>query len=252
MVARTMEAAQVDLADAQVGVLGALFRYEVMNRLARSADGQRVAVLGFGFSREELRLVLQGDDEGRTNVLRGVKVGTLRAVARWGRSLKAGRSQRTPILRGELLDHIAWCHLGPIEAGADGPLASPWSSHRDILGFRRAGFYDPAVVAGRIDVHELHRRCGGERLPSGWPPPGGHEDLALLLRVAGAVVGVLPADRRCFRVFVHLARARGWGNAALADALSLSRRRVRQLASEREPRVDMALAALAGPLSRVP
>ncbi|MEZ4239300.1 MAG: hypothetical protein R3F59_24730 [Myxococcota bacterium] len=250
---RAMETVIVDLTGARVGLLGAVFRYEVMDRLARAADSHDVRVVAFGFGSEALRLVLEGDEEARTNVLRGLKVGTIRAVARWGLKLQAGPSLRRTLGGGELLDAVCWCHRAPIEAGADGPLASPWSSHRDLLGFRRARFYDAGWLRARVDPTETQRLCGGAPLPPGWPPPHGQEDLTRLLRVAAAVLGVLPADRRCFRLFVHLARARGWGTAAMAQALSLTDRRVRQLAAEPEPELPLALVALSpGPLSRVP
>jgi hypothetical protein len=68
-----------------------------------------------------------------------------------------------------------------------------------------------------------------------------------LLRVSAAVIGVLPSDRRCFRLFVHLARMAGWETVNLASALALTPRRVRQLAAEDEPDLPLALWAFDDP-----
>lgn len=249
-----LEKVVVDLTGGRPGLLGAVFRYEVMERLARSAGLREVELLAFGFGEKELRLVLQGEPETITNVLRGLKVGTVRAAARWGLALQAGPNIRSPIPETRLTDAVAWAHTAPIEAGASGPLASPWSSHRDLLGYRKAAFYDPSLLVGRIDVGEVQLRCGGPLLPDRWPPheaPG--EDLGYLLRLAGAVLGVLPADRRCFRLFVHLAKSCGWQTMEVARAIDVTTRRVRQLAADVEPQLAVALTSMADPhLSRVP
>jgi hypothetical protein len=68
--------------------------------------------------------------------------------------------------------------------------------------------------------------------------------------MAGSVLGVLPGDRRSFRLFVHLAIARGFSKADLADALVLTQRRIRQLAAATEPQLDLGLCALADPRLR--
>ena len=61
------------------------------------------------------------------------------------------------------------------------------------------------------------------------------------------LLGVLPADRRCFRLFVHLGNARGWSTQDLAAALALTARRVRQLKASPEPMLRVALMSLADP-----
>jgi hypothetical protein len=230
---------------------GATFRYGVLERLQACAAARGVEVLAFGFGRRELRLVLEGEPRAITNTLRGTKVGTVRAACRYPSRFRAGPSQRAPVT--DLTDAVAWCHMGPIEAGALSPLASPWSSHRDLLGFRYARFFDASLIAGRVDPHLVHAMCGGRTLPLRWPPRGRAEDLSLLLRIAAAVSGVLPADRRCFRLFVHLAKTRGWQTLPVARALALTTRRVRQLKAEREPHLKTALKSLGDPrLSLVP
>lgn len=230
-------------------VAGAVFRYEVVARVQRAAAGQGVAFLGFGFAGPELRLVLDGGDDGVREVVRGVKVGTVRAARRWGVALPRGAHERAAA--PDVLEALAWAHA--VEPSRD-PLATPWSSHRDLLGFRYAAFFDPRPTRARVDVRALHERCGGERLPDGWPPAAQDPaEVGVLLRVAASVLGVLPADRRCFRTFVHLARARGLTTRRIADALALTTRRVRQLHAEGEPLLEVARYCAAHPsLSRVP
>ena len=250
-----IEKVTVDLTGGRTSLIGAVFRYEVMERLARSAEERAVRLLAFGFGENELRLVLEGEPTASGNVLRGLKVGTVRAAARWNLALRAGPTARAEVPDGRLTEAVAWAHVAPIEAGAAGPLASPWSSHRDLLGYRRASFYDPAPLAGRVDPHQVQLCCGsGLETRGRWVGrPARREDLGYLLRISGAILGVLPADRRCFRLFVHLAKARGWPTCEVAKALDLSTRRVRQLAAEGEPQLDVALESLQDPqLCRVP
>jgi hypothetical protein len=230
---------------------GPLFRYGVLDRLQTCARVRGVGLLAFGFGRQELRLVLDGDRRAITNTLRGTKVGTARASRRFQSRFRAGPSERQPVC--DLTEAIAWCHRAPIDAGALSPLASPWSSHRDLLGFRKAAFFDAAQVEGRVDPLAVHTLCGGRTMPLRWPPRNRTEDLAFLLRIAAAVGGVLPADRRCFRLFVHLAKTRGWSTLPVARALALTTRRVRQLKAQREPNLRLALRTLGDPrLSLVP
>jgi len=228
-----------------LGLTGAVFRYEVLERLQRSAARRDVTVVSFGFAGNELRLVLEGQSDDIGNVLRGVKVGTTRSARKLRLRLQAGPSERTVLHRADILDAVVWTHLAPVSTGAAGPLSDPWSSHRDLMGFRHASFYDVSRLRQLVDPRVVHRLAGGQDLPQGWPPAStGREDLSFLLRIAGGVLGVLPADRRCFRLFVHLARARGWENAALAPALALTRRRIRQLAVGQEESLAVALHAV--------
>lgn len=231
---------------------GAVFRYEVIARLSRCARGRGVTLLAWGFGRSELRVVIDGPADAVPNVLRGLKVGTVRAAARWGISFTSGPSERRRVT--DLTEAVAWAHRVTLDNGATSVLESPWSSHRDLLGVRRAAFFDAAPLLRRVDPFEVHDRCGGASLRTGWRARvEGREDLGFLLRLAGAVLGRLPADRRCFRLFVHLARTRGWHTYEVAEALALTPRRVRQLAAEQEPDLPLATACLADArLSKVP
>jgi hypothetical protein len=244
-----VERIAVDLTGGRLGMLGAVYRYEVLDRVYRSAQKRGVGFLAFGFAERELRLVVEGTADEVRSVLRGIKVGTVRSASRWGLPLRAGPTRRYHVK--DLVQGVAWAHAGPVEAGAPHPLASPWCSHRDLLGFRRANFYDASVLRGRVDVQQLCTIVAARQRPNRVVRE--REDLTELLRVASAAIGVLPGDRRCFRLFVHLAKARGWPTIAVADALAVTARRVRQLANEIEERLPLALAALQDPLAcRVP
>jgi hypothetical protein len=231
--------------------VGAVFRYDMLDRLERVTRDHEVQLLAFGFTRDELRLVLDGDRRAVTEALRGLKVGTIRAAIRWGMRLRTGDANVSDV--EDVLDAAVWAHRGPLDAGASHPLGSPWSSHRDLFGFRRSGFYDRRALVRRVDPAAIHDALGGD-LPR-WkrPPPLPPPDLSFHLRVAAAVRGVLPADRRCFRLFTHLATRRGYQSGEIADALHLTTRRIRQLKGELEPDVETALTVLEHPvLSKVP
>lgn len=235
------------------GLVGSLFRYEMLERLHRCVSARNVAVLAFGFGRDALRLVVEGKEEAISRSLKGFKVGCSRTASRWGMH-GASSFFRQDVDASSLAEAIAWAHSAPMALGIRCPLESPWSSHRDLLGFRVAPFFDAAHVERRADPQTVHALCGGSKLPKGWPPGvETREELGLLLRIAGGVLGVLPADRRCFRLFVHLAKRRGWRTIEVARALALTTRRVRQLSSESEERIGLAMLSLADQrLCRVP
>lgn len=217
------------------------FRYALVERAGSCLARRNARLLAWGFGPEALRLVVRGAPPDIAAACGGLKNGTRHALLR----RSGGRVVVERAACRHLVRAVAWAHRGPVDGGAAGPLASPWSSHRDLLCFRRARFYDAGPLRRSVDGRAVHVACGGAPLPEGWPPPpGAREDLTLLLRIAAAVLGVLPADRRCFRLFVHLARARGWSTAPLARALALTRRRVRQLAAAPEPDLSLALIAL--------
>ena len=178
-----------------LGLTGAVFRYEVLERLQRSAARRDVTVVSFGFAGNELRLVLEGQSDDIGNVLRGVKVGTTRSARKLRLRLQAGPSERTVLHRADILDAVVWTHLAPVSTGAAGPLSDPWSSHRDLMGFRHASFYDVSRLRQLVDPRVVHRLAGGQDLPQGWPPAStGREALSFLLRIAGGVLGVLTDD----------------------------------------------------------
>ena len=220
----------------------ASFRHALLQRIHRSIAARKLTWLAFGIGRREIRMVVDGDPELAARMFRCVKAGTSRAAHGAHLDLLWGDCDLDPVDDHELEERIAWCH----RLEADGvPLSTPWTSHRDLLGFRQARFFDSAPLRARVDAHRVHRAAGGGRIPARRVPhpPQGSEP-AELLRIAAAVHGLLPADRRTFRLFVHLGRAVGMANTELADALMLTARRIRQLASEQEPLLDTALAHL--------
>ncbi|TVQ87065.1 MAG: hypothetical protein EA397_19125 [Deltaproteobacteria bacterium] len=221
----------------------ASFKYELLARLARSAKRAQVELLCFGLSDEVLRVLLVGTVEGRSNVLRGVKVGTVRRARAQGERLLFVETVRE-VFTGELPEAVAQIHGTPLRPG-ESPLESPWSSHRDLLGFRVANFYDPSPLRARVDTASIHRACGGGPLPLGWPPTEERPSIELILRVAAAVIGVFPADPACFALFVQVGRDHGYGNEALAAALNVTQRRVRQLLRTSDERRFMVETSLA-------
>jgi hypothetical protein len=225
------------------GLLGASFRYCVLERLGRVTRAHGVALLAWGFAANQLRVVLDGAPEEVAAVVKGVRWGTVRWAVSVGLEVVLDRAVAHAI--HDLLSALVWCHRAPVEKTGADPIESPWSSHRDLMGFRTAPFYDAAVLEGRIDPRVVHAAAGGEPLPDGWPPPiAERRKLSFLLRLSGAVLGVLPADRRCFRLFVHLAREQGYRTVELAGALAMTSRRVRQLAAQDEPVLRLARMSL--------
>lgn len=227
---------------------GAAPRYALLRRVRECADRQGVVLLAFGLGRRTLRLVLDGHPADVTEVVRGVKVGTAASVRPTGLLLWSDNEVLGPVALDEA---VAWAHAAPLRAGASGPLATPWSSHRDLLGVRHADFFDAEPARRRVDPARVHDLLGGGPLPGRPRPVDRSESTQLLLRVAGAVRGLLPSDRRCFRLFVHLARATGRSTVDVAAALRLGERRVRQLFAEPEPLLRPALVSLSDGRLRV-
>lgn len=229
----------------------ACMRYSLLERVAASVRRGEVALLAFGLNDRELRLVLRGDETAIGHVVRGIKVGTTRAVREHRVPFAWGATQRA--IADDLEQAVAWAHRAPVEGGVTGPLASPWSSHRDLMGVRSAMAWDLTAVDGLVDPQRVHQLAGGTVLIDDKRVSRRPDSLGTLLRVTAAVLGVLPADRRCFRLFVHVAKDFGWSTRELADALTLTTRRIRQLAGADEPLVELAHTTLADPrLCRVP
>jgi hypothetical protein len=224
-----------------------VFRYDVLERLARLAARYGVRTLAYGFVGPSLRVVLEGGARASASVARGLTVAVRRAWAARGAQLV----QAPPALRfAESLEQaLAWVHAP--EAGGD-PLRSPWSSHRELLGLRRTGWVDLGVVRGRVDPDAVHRAAGGSSVvhrPATRAEDPRLRDPGFLLRFAAVQRGVLAPDRRCFRLFAHLGRVMGLAAGAIARALALTPRRIRQLWLEPEPDLPLALLALGTPAS---
>ncbi len=212
-------------------------RYAILHR-TRACTGRRdVRVMAFGLGDQQLRLVLRSNDETTAHrAVTAVKIGTSRSLRH--RAMDWGGSSLLAVRGPELARSMSWAHQ--IEPSAE-PLCNPWTSHRDLLGFRRAHFFQ----APPIDPSEVHRLCRGGRLPGRRSCiPMRSRSLNLLLRVSAAVYGVLPNESRCFRLFVSLARRLGWRTEECAKALMLTPRRIRQLAQRGDPLVEIGLVYL--------
>jgi hypothetical protein len=211
-------------------------RYDLLQRLADSARRRDVAILAFGLGRDEVRVVLEGAPREREAVILGMKSGTARSLASAGAVILWDDTERIEATPAILPATVAWAHTVP---GVDDPLATPWTSHRDLLGFRHARFFDAEGLRARVDPAEVHRLAGGGPLPRVRRNALGAQ-LDALLRVAAAVLGVSPGDRACNRLFVQLARAQGYPSGSIEDALLLGARRVRQLSQHQDPLLPVA------------
>lgn len=217
-------------------------RYQILEWAAAYSERRAARVVAFGFGAAELRVLLETDDA---------------TAISWARALKSSTSRQAPTVvwnathtapAGDVVDAVAWCHRAPVEAGAHSAIASPWSSHRDLCGFRRAPFFHVDGLRAYVSRAEVEARLGSaDHAPGSRRRPPERAPLPELMRIAASVVGVLPSDRRCFRLFVHVARLSGWDCARLASALTLTPRRVRQLAAEEEPNLSLALTAVHDP-----
>lgn len=214
-------------------------RYDLIRRITHCARPRRVQVLAFGMAPTELRLVLGGPAKACESAVRAVRSGTARAAADWEEPFLWDDLHRVDAV--DAAGAVAWAHAA---AGPE-PLRSPWSSHRDLLGMRFADFFDAGPVRALVDPEDVHRRLSQVAPPRPRALPAPPRDLSLLLATASAVRGVLPGDRRAFRLFAHLAKRVGHHADAVANALHLTPRRVRQLLHADEPLLDVALLHLA-------
>ncbi len=206
-------------------------RYALLSRFSRALGG-RAHLLAYGFGSSALHLVVEGEPDA---VRAGI--GRIRCSVAHRVGVHAALDLRPP---DDLIDAVAEAHRAATELGDPCPLASPWSSHRDVLGYRTCPFYDPTGVT-QLDRRELHARAGGRPLPRGWTVPAAREEpLNVLFTVACEVQGHLPGDRRAFPLFAQLARERGWRPCDVASALRVTPRRVHQLYNVPRQHLDVA------------
>ncbi len=216
-------------------------RYDLLRSVAEGAARQRAQILAFGLGPDRLRLVT---DVSARRLWTPLRIST--AKRQLTRELLWHAGHEAPV--HGLAEAVAWAHAAPLSDG-ECPLSTPWSSHRDMLGFRRAPFYDPARD---VDASALHARMGGQS-PEWSPIPLVEPTLGYLYRLAAAVLGLLPADRRCTALFVQLGRRYRHEVAALAAATQLTPRRIRQLSAPYQPMLAIAERCLHSPaLCRVP
>lgn len=240
--ATRVERIEFELLSGQSAWQTAACRYAVLGCQARLSARHDVVVLAWGMGPKCLRIVVRGPAEQCRAFRRAFRIGTCRLAAggdvvalRWTEASNQWFASDESAL---IASAAVWAHCAAhVDEGVP---TSPWSSQRDVIGLRRAAFFNAGEESERRPAVSPVDPASARSQTS--PPP--REPLSLLLRIAGAVLGVLPADRRCFQLFVQLADARGWRTAELASALRLTARRIRQLASGKERLLDTALRAL--------
>ncbi len=240
-----VERIQIGLDTGWEGLATSRERYALLVRLSGACAKQGVSLMGFGLADRQVRFAVEGTAVGIAHAMRGLRVGTVASLRSQGIVVCLGETKRWRTSCVE--DALVWTHQVARVDGALGPLASPWTSHRDVMGFRTASFFDADVVRSRIDVQRVHLRSGGRALPASIVEAQEGAPVRFLMRLSASVLGLLPSDRRSFALFTQLARACGWSVRDVADALMLSVRRVRQLANGPQAPVDVALIALHDP-----
>jgi hypothetical protein len=211
-------------------------RYEILSRVSRILRGAGVTWYGFSLYAGRLRLVVEGDVAPLTVALNHIAGGTLRAARALGR---IGRVEHRRREVDDLFSALVLLHRAP---GPLDPLCYPWTSYRDLLGFRYANFFDPSPALARVDVERLRIACGGgpiDEAPA--REPAVQQDL--LYPLSASIQGVVPADRKCFRLYAHLSRVCGVPTDRTARTLGLTPRRVSQMLAEPEPLLPIGLRA---------
>lgn len=216
-------------------VLSTADRHALLQRIQRASRQREATLLAFGLGNNEVRLIFEGSLDACEQVLRAVKIGTVRTVRRRQPSFDSLPHALSRLGANELAEAVAWCHT-PVPV--DDPLAWPWSSHRDLLGLRDAAFFDARTLRRRVSARRVHSLAGGGSLPRRTRLK--RVGLNTLLRAAAAVLGRLPADPKSFAIFVQLAKELGYATGELARALNLTTRRVRQLAAQPHPMTSVA------------
>jgi hypothetical protein len=159
------------------------------------------------------------------------------------------------------LRYLAYAHGNPVTAGmVNDPLSWSLSSHRDVLGLRRARWFSPARARARMDARHdadwLHRTAKGiaappdlgvDPVPRTWPI----EPFEMIRRSVGAVYGLTDEEMRAPKrgaparhCVVRAAHLEGWTLAETALALGWNERHARRIELDSTPEVLMALAIL--------
>ena len=242
---------QVDLTGGPA-IRSTVLRYDILARLRRCARRSRVDVLAFGLAAGRARLVTRGTHCRVRSFAHAVKTGTRRALPP-GQRRPTAHTSFHPLPGGDLPGGIAWAHAAVL-CEVPSVLRSPWSSHRDLLGFRRAHFYDAKRTRRLVDPAQVHRHVSAQAAPvlePAEPDPGLHPDEAL--HISAAVHGVLPGHWSSRRTAAHMLWQAGYGTAIISDWLGISRRRSQQLLQLPAADVQRAWASVAHPdLRHVP
>jgi len=220
-------------------------RYELMLRIFSSCRKRSTPLIAWGIGEDGIQLLVRTDPTSGRQLARGIKTGTTRSCRNRGHDLVWCRTRVIPVA-----DHakaIASCHAVYTMDGFGSAVASPWSSHRDLLGLRITPHYSPALALHCTTAEAICAELQEDvvRPTSAEPPvrPSMHK----LMRAAAAAHGVLPADRRSFGTFAQLAGRTGWRNIDVADALNVTPRRVRQLKQRPSRHTELALYHIVDP-----
>ncbi len=245
---------EVDVSGGLQPLMGAAYRYRMLGRVRENAHALGIRVYAFGFGHRHLRLLVSGGSMAVGQLTRSLKVSASNTARHLGLRWDA-ESTWVQVWGGRLVEGAAWVQRGGRPQGQRDALGTPWSSHRDVLGLRRAPFFDPTPLRVAVDVKALHQACSKGPVPA--PPeriPRGLQlDLHGLHRVAAAVHGVMPEQRRCYATFVQLADRCGASREAIGATLAVGERRVRHYLSQPSDAVPAALTCLTDPrLLRVP
>lgn len=204
-------------------------RTALLARIRSATQRQSLRWLAFGLADDALRLALSGERARLGRLSRAIKVGTNSHEGVQPFGVMWAEEALSPEVA------ITWAHAAVL----GDPLATPWTSARDLLGHRVAPFF-------------CARSSWSETAPEAPPSPlACSATLAQLLQVSGSVMGRGPADPAVFPLFAQLARDHGWSTGATARALALTPRRVRQLRARAHPALPLAQRALADPRLRV-
>jgi len=229
-------------------------RYGLLHTLRCASRKLGVQVYAFGFGHRHLRLLVSGSGLATSQLSKGLKVAASNTARHLGLAWRA-ESTWSRAWGGTVLEGAAWAQRDALPQGRRDALATPWTSHRDALGLRRAPFFDAAPLLAAVDPARLHRACsrGPMPRPPRHLPSGLHIDLHGLMRISAAVHGVLPASNACFATFVQASDRCGASRAAIGDALAVGPRRVRYYLTAPTPCVSPVLTSLTDArLLRVP
>lgn len=214
-------------------------RVELLHRQRRACEDRDLTLLAFHLRYKRLEIIVEGEHTAVHEALRAIKIGTSQALRSSYPDFMWSPSTVCSIPPDSLDIAVARCHRLEHKRV---PLSTAWSSHRDLMGLRDAAFFDATALRARVSSRRVHRSAGGKA-----PKPVAQTSvptLADLLQAAAETHGLMPADPKAFRLFVHLARLHGYAADALAAALAVTERRVRQLAADVDPMVPIGLAHL--------
>ncbi|TNE87444.1 MAG: hypothetical protein EP330_18445 [Deltaproteobacteria bacterium] len=207
-------------------------RRGLIEALARAA-ARRGGEWAFGLGERELRLA----SEARLGV------GVRSMLGRRGVRIADVCEGRRP-----RVEAVAWAH----GVGSGLPLERSWTSHRDVLGLRHAGWVAPLPRERALAVHAM---LGGERLPAArrlFLAELEEEAARAVRNTAALVLGRVRFDATCRALATAIALDLGMGVTEAARVGGLGERRVRQIRVHRDPRLFAARATLADRRLQVP